>query len=414
MNTDDNQSNDALNEYAPGDIPAGTHIDSLGGNCPVQAFGNWGDDEIYFRARGDSWSLEAGAGRQARGIFPSAGWMPLDYAAEIVRVHLWSWSWAEQAAKGQDESEYSNANADLRQALRELDAPGVIHALSRGANPSGEGALDGPTPLIMALALWDTVGEAPKDEELIIKDRYGLEVPAGLTDVERITRRFECVKALLLAGADPNGPLNSAFAPIHWAAALPVGQMGATWGMLQTDPFTDVQASACARARAREAEAAKPGNTPLWALLGAGADPWMERRGRDALNTAVACEAGLMFIELAQHMGGDAPRRAALATMIRAADERARVKSILSLAGTRGAHAQEAIDFAGDSFHLAVAHCSTKVWPLVWLADCPSLVGGVGGEVADEIRRRALSAIEQRELSLVARCAASRATRPGL
>jgi len=33
-------------------------IDNLSGNCPVQAWGRYDGMELYFRARGNQWSLE--------------------------------------------------------------------------------------------------------------------------------------------------------------------------------------------------------------------------------------------------------------------------------------------------------------------------------------------------------------------
>lgn len=54
---------------SPSDSPVGEHptgedsgivIDTLGGNCPVQAEGRIDGEPFYFRARGESWSLGIG------------------------------------------------------------------------------------------------------------------------------------------------------------------------------------------------------------------------------------------------------------------------------------------------------------------------------------------------------------------
>lgn len=67
-------------------------IDFIGGNCPVQAEGTIDGKRFYFRARGDSWSLEvhptSGGGylewpddpevwryEEDYGVWPDAGWM---------------------------------------------------------------------------------------------------------------------------------------------------------------------------------------------------------------------------------------------------------------------------------------------------------------------------------------------------
>jgi len=75
-------------------------VDHLGGNCPVQGFGRVGDKGLYFRSRGEWWTVDIGsadsdyvseenaifsvAGRY--GEWPSAGWMPLWRAAVIIRL----------------------------------------------------------------------------------------------------------------------------------------------------------------------------------------------------------------------------------------------------------------------------------------------------------------------------------------
>lgn len=389
-----------------GALPPEARVSLPAGNCPVQAFGTWGGDEVYFRARGDRWSLEAGPGREASGILANAGWMPPSLVAEIVRPHLWSWSWS---ARGLD----VGPAGDLRRALRALDPPGVRSALSRGADPNGAPDPEGPAPLAMALALCDEVGAGGGVDE----DPSGLAVPAGLLDSERVCRRLECARALLEAGADPNGPPGAGLAPIHWAAMLPSGQAGATWGMVYPHPIADDDAAAAyGRARARERDDVQTIAAPIWELLGAGADPRVRRRARDALDWAALCEAGGALRELARRMGGDAPMRGALATVARAAGERSMLKTMSGIwaASGTGAQAAAADSFVGDSFQVAVGSFSSGAWPLEWLAGSPELAGGEAREMADEIGRRARAALESRELESASRSAPPRPARPGL
>src|SRR5262245_29660801 len=70
----------------------------VGGNCPVQAFGNVLGREMYFRARHDGWSFEVAdhAGRfpsdgyqnsdgfYREALFPNASWMPHRKAVAII------------------------------------------------------------------------------------------------------------------------------------------------------------------------------------------------------------------------------------------------------------------------------------------------------------------------------------------
>lgn len=43
----------------------GITIDSIGGNCPVQAEGSFDDKRFYFRARGEEWSFTVWSAKQA-------------------------------------------------------------------------------------------------------------------------------------------------------------------------------------------------------------------------------------------------------------------------------------------------------------------------------------------------------------
>lgn len=62
-------------------------IDYLGGNCPVQAWGMIDGREFYFRARGQSWSMQIGDWYRINpwGDGPyAAGWMPEETARQII------------------------------------------------------------------------------------------------------------------------------------------------------------------------------------------------------------------------------------------------------------------------------------------------------------------------------------------
>lgn len=76
-------------------------IEWLGGNCPVQAEGTINGQPFYFRARGDSWSLEVGKPGASDyvsaewetvwehaewfGQWPDAGWMAPEQAEGFLR-----------------------------------------------------------------------------------------------------------------------------------------------------------------------------------------------------------------------------------------------------------------------------------------------------------------------------------------
>lgn len=80
-------------------------IDWIGGNCPVQAEGRIDGRGFYFRARGESWSLElaeegepvdyegsAWSHEEEWGDGPyAAGWMPEKTAREMIAkaAQLW-------------------------------------------------------------------------------------------------------------------------------------------------------------------------------------------------------------------------------------------------------------------------------------------------------------------------------------
>lgn len=70
------------------------HIDSIGGNCPVQAEGTIGGKPFYFRARHEHWSMGIGGEpvcepewervRQWGDGKHAAGWMPEEVARAFI------------------------------------------------------------------------------------------------------------------------------------------------------------------------------------------------------------------------------------------------------------------------------------------------------------------------------------------
>jgi hypothetical protein len=69
-------------------------IDSIYGNCPVQAEGHFGGERFYFRSRGARWSMNIG-GRdvvgnpdwryeEPYGEFPDAGYITEDQARDFI------------------------------------------------------------------------------------------------------------------------------------------------------------------------------------------------------------------------------------------------------------------------------------------------------------------------------------------
>ena len=74
----------------------GVSIDTIGGNCPVQAEGKIGGrTDFYFRARGEHWQMHIGHKRdwftgrewlheEGYGAWPDAGWMHDHEALEFI------------------------------------------------------------------------------------------------------------------------------------------------------------------------------------------------------------------------------------------------------------------------------------------------------------------------------------------
>lgn len=75
--------------------PPPVTIDSISGNCPVQAEGTIGDKLFYFRARGARWSIDIGGEdpcaraewsyTEPFGAWPEAGWMEPEQAEWLIR-----------------------------------------------------------------------------------------------------------------------------------------------------------------------------------------------------------------------------------------------------------------------------------------------------------------------------------------
>lgn len=77
---------------------AGIQLDTIGGNCPVQAEGTIDGKRFYFRARGDSWQFHVAETEaeifthplfyteQPYGTWPDAGWMPQHEAIHFIIV----------------------------------------------------------------------------------------------------------------------------------------------------------------------------------------------------------------------------------------------------------------------------------------------------------------------------------------
>ena len=73
----------------------GIEIDTIGGNCPVQAEGRFDSKAFYFRARHDFWSFEVGPKETPwhceewemegdYGTGEEAGWMPMHDALTLI------------------------------------------------------------------------------------------------------------------------------------------------------------------------------------------------------------------------------------------------------------------------------------------------------------------------------------------
>lgn len=378
--------------FGPGLLPPGPRMFQIGGNCPVQAEGDWGGREIYFRARGDRWTLGVGSDSSAAGLFGISGWMPRPFAAELVRLHLWSWSWLERGI------EEDGPQGKLCRSLRRLEPEAARSALAAGADPSAPLEPGGPSPLAMALGLCD-LGAPGVDASKAGADDEGAMCAWAVWDEQRSARRGACVEALLEFGARPSdAPEGWGLLPVHWAATLPSGQPSAEAGVINSIFDTDAQVLA-AMARVRAAEPRRSAANPLWALLAAGADPGAEGHGEDALDWAMGGESMHLAERLAGTMGGRALRRVAMAFVSRAGTD-AMSASLRSPEGEPVCGT-----FLGAAFQKALLEFSSGSWDLDWLDEEVGR-GGLSGsrlEAVRELRLRAGSARELKSLGAAAR-----------
>lgn len=95
------------------DTPApdtGIYIDSIGGQCPVEAEGTIDGEHFYFRSRGERWSLGVGGEiygdpiwqySEAYGTWPDAGWITEDQARQFIAQAAAKWRASRQSAAGE-------------------------------------------------------------------------------------------------------------------------------------------------------------------------------------------------------------------------------------------------------------------------------------------------------------------------
>ena len=377
-------------------LPPGVEWSSKpGGNCPVQGEGVWLGREIYFRARGDAWSLSVakGVGWNGHGAgapLGNSGWMGRDEADELARMHLWAWSWQERGL------ETGSAQGALCKAMRLLDAGQARMALSAGADPRIALEPGGPLPMAMALALSDKESAKPKDSQDGIPDGLAwLNDPKRMAvwDEARAEKRALCVEALLAAGASPDDAGTAwTLRPIHWAAILPTGQksMEAGRGM------ACVAFGSEALAAQRLDEAGRARSNPWFALVHAGADAAARigGDGADALDLAMGCQA----MELAEAMAGILGVQA-MERVSKSWIQMAGIEAMLARMG--GSEDEPAINpFGGEAFLRLMSEFGSGRWPLEWLE------GGDGradaSEAAGEARERLLAIAQARQLDKVA------------
>lgn len=90
-------------------VAAGIVIDTIGGNCPVQAEGEVDGQPFYFRARGAAWSLTIGQQSdwftprawyhdRPFGTWPDAGWMHRHEAIGFICDAVEAWRVERRAA----------------------------------------------------------------------------------------------------------------------------------------------------------------------------------------------------------------------------------------------------------------------------------------------------------------------------
>ncbi len=94
-----------IRDYIPlpesDELPDGVILNWLDGNCPVQGEGTVDGRYLYFRARGEKWSVEIGRDQLFTddnwlievywGAWPSAGYMSEDDARRCIAVAVVIW-----------------------------------------------------------------------------------------------------------------------------------------------------------------------------------------------------------------------------------------------------------------------------------------------------------------------------------
>jgi hypothetical protein len=344
------------NRLIPADVE---RMDAPGGNCPVQAEGSWGGREIYFRARGDAWSLsvESAAGSRdehaAYAPLGNSGWVGRQEAHELARMHLWAWSWQERGL------ESSSVQGRMCHALRLLDAGRLAQALADGADPDKPLEEGGPLPLSMALALSDAESQS-RSGTVSVADRLRDPERMAVWDGARDGKRQACVAALLGAGARIDQKLSSwELLPIHWAALLPAGQksMEAGYWRLGGD---EAKESMAIQSRS---EQRRVDDHPLFVLARAGANLSAEPSAlvADPLDLAMGGQAMALAEAMADGMGAEAMERVAKCWI-----EMAGLEEMMSGMGERNATRRP---YESEPFARVMSEFSSGRWPLSWLDD---------------------------------------------
>lgn len=384
--------------------PDGFEIENLGGNCPIQGEGSWRSMEVYYRSRGDSWSLDAGDGPLGEGSSPecesaggrrgNGGWMSRTEARDRIAVHAWCWEWRKNGALAK------GAGGALFASLLALDVLGVMSSLEAGADPNAPLAPGGPTPLIAALALGCSTGFAPRDPKGAEEDKEAslmrfYQSMSEVQDDDRGPRRLAAVRALLEAGADPNAkPEGWSLSPIHWAAVLPTGQVGSSIGSFEDDPGPDTMAKKAAR-RQQALQPERLALNPTRLLMEAGADAGVLAVLTEDGPVGAAGGSGLGAIHLAMDSGSMELAEAMAARMGREA-ERELCLGWLDRSRMEWSMLYREVDkdsaFAScEACRKLVGKIVSGVWDLDWI------MGGGLGESACEARDR-VKALAERDL----------------